>query len=716
MTWSSCGRKAEIEPCAGKQNTPPVQGEVFWENSKLRGSVRSALHEESALADAFAEVVQLGAANLAFVGHFDLGDPWGVNREDALDAFAVRDLADGESGVHAGSAFCEDDACENLDPLFAAFDDPAMDLHGVTDIERGDVLFQLLLLDLFDDVHGVLFRGKWVGLRGSGGCAGCAGRESYRLCWKIATPKSRKTGGFFSMFSINGFRIESAVGAIEGQFRAAVVAEANDIAVKTRAAAGVTSSCADLFDVNNQGVLIAIRANFDDFLDMAGGFSFVPKFLTGTRPIDGFADFQSAAQRFLIHVSEHQRLFGDRIDRHRRNQSVGVEFWGKFRSFLNFRFSAAWGESVVAAHGRMVTGDRSLVNRKKPVLELSARRGENVRAMAYTAERAFELISSAQKRGRLAHAFLISGAAGSGKENLAARVIQLVSGNSGSGGVDLFGQPVVEETPSLDELESGWVRIIRPKMKSRRVGVDEIRNLEHTLHLAAPHGACKVGVIVEADRMNDQAANAFLKTLEEPPQNTLLLLLTANPQRLLPTILSRCIGLSLLGGRSLLEDGGEELVAALNRAATRGFGTPVGALHLKAAFSSFLADRRSDADAAAKAAEKEEVSAYRDATDGAWLKEREAFHKAAAEAEYLESRSRLFDVLMAWMADLLRLKMKAGGLDFPETAPELREVVERESEIRLLQRVEALESLRRTLETNAFEPLAIEVGFLKAFG
>lgn len=336
--------------------------------------------------------------------------------------------------------------------------------------------------------------------------------------------------------------------------------------------------------------------------------------------------------------------------------------------------------------------------------------------MAYLADRAFELISSAHGRNRLAHAFLISGAHGCGKETLAARVIQLVNGSSQSGGFDLFGEPVVVDTPPLDDLESGWIRIIRPRMKSRRIGVDEIRDLEQTLHLAAPGGACKVGVITEADRMNDQAANAFLKTLEEPPRNTLLLLLTAHPQRLLPTILSRCVRLPLLGGRALLEDGGAELVAALNAAAARGFGTPVAALHLKATFTSFLSEIRERAESAAKAAEKEETAAYRDSTDGKWLKEREDFHKAAAEAEYLDARNRLFDVLMAWMADLLRMKVNSGGLDFPESAPALRSVAAAETESRLLKRMEALDSLRRTLETNAFEPLAIEVGFLKAFG
>ncbi|MCX6877700.1 MAG: hypothetical protein NTW21_28400 [Verrucomicrobia bacterium] len=337
--------------------------------------------------------------------------------------------------------------------------------------------------------------------------------------------------------------------------------------------------------------------------------------------------------------------------------------------------------------------------------------------MAYTTERAYELISAAHQRGRLAHAFLLSGAVGCGKEHLAARLIQLVNGaTQAGGGTDLFGAAVPVVVPPLDDLESGWVRVLRPRMKSRRIGVDEIRDLEHTLHLAAPGGACKVGVITEADRMNDQAANAFLKTLEEPPQRTLLLLLTANPQRLLPTILSRCVCISLLGGRPLLAEGGAELVNALNLAAGRGFGTPVAALHLKAAFVAFLAQRRDAAEAAAAAAEKEEIAAYRDATDGTWLKERKVFHEAAAQAEYLDARNRLFDVLMAWMADLLRLKTQAGGLDFPESARKLDGIAQAESETRLLQRMEALDSLRRTLETNAFEPLAIEVGFLKAFG
>lgn len=335
--------------------------------------------------------------------------------------------------------------------------------------------------------------------------------------------------------------------------------------------------------------------------------------------------------------------------------------------------------------------------------------------MSQSAGKAFELIQAAHGRGRLAHAFLVSGALGCGKEELASRLISMINASADSGGMDLFGEPVVEKILPLDEQEGGWVRIIRPRSKSRRISVAEIRDLEHTLHLAAPKGMTKVGVIVDADRMNEQAENAFLKTLEEPPNGTLLLLLTTRPQRLLPTILSRCLQVKLTGGRPLGADGGDELVAALNQAAARGFGSPISALHMKFVFTNFLVEKRAEVEAAAKTATKEEIAAYRDGTDGTWLKEREDFHKAAAEADYLDARNRYLDVILAWLADLIRIKTGSGGLDFPESASLLEKIAETETIFRIGIRLDALERLRQTLETNASEPLALEVGFLRAF-
>ncbi|GAA5477669.1 hypothetical protein [Haloferula helveola] len=335
--------------------------------------------------------------------------------------------------------------------------------------------------------------------------------------------------------------------------------------------------------------------------------------------------------------------------------------------------------------------------------------------MAFTVDRAFDLISGAHGRERLAHAFLISGPRGSGKEELAARLVKLLQ-SDGGGGIDLFGEPVKEEAPPLDELAGDGVRILRPQSKSRRITVDSIRELEKSLHVVAGPNAWKIGVIADADRMVPAAENAFLKTLEEPPPRTLLLLLTENPGALLPTVISRCVRLPLIGTPGLLEGGGRELVEALNAAASQGFGGPAIALGLKAVFSAILVERKAEAEAAGKELLKEEEKALKQAVEGDWLKRREEALKAVAESDYLADRDRLFDVLQSWMADVLRAKTGSGGLEFAECAGETAAVAEGESLPGLLTRMDALEELRANLRTNAQEQLALEVGFLKAFG
>ncbi|MCH7228212.1 DNA polymerase III subunit delta' C-terminal domain-containing protein [Haloferula sp. A504] len=336
--------------------------------------------------------------------------------------------------------------------------------------------------------------------------------------------------------------------------------------------------------------------------------------------------------------------------------------------------------------------------------------------MAFTVDRAFELVSEAHDRQRLAHAFLIIGPRGSGKEELAARMIRMLQRGGGGGGSDLFGEPVKEEVPSLDELAGDGVRILRPQSKSRRITVDGIRELEKTFHVVSAPDAWKVGVIADADRMVAAAENAFLKTLEEPPPRTLLMLLTENAGGLLPTVLSRCVRLVLIGEPVLHEGGGAELLEALNSAAERGFGTPETALGLKAVFAHILALRKAEAEAAGKELLKEEEKALRQAVEGDWLKRREDSLKAVAESDYLADRERLFDVLQAWMADALRQKCGAGGLDFPDAATQTAKVASAVSLTELLRRVDALQELRSNLQTNAQEQLALEVGFLNAFG
>jgi len=89
---------------------------------------------------------------------------------------------------------------------------------------------------------------------------------------------------------------------------------------------------------------------------------------------------------------------------------------------------------------------------------------------------------------------------------------------------------------------------VRPESKSRHITVEQVRDLERELYLRPFTAPLKVAIIFDAERMclgSASAANAFLKTLEEPPAHTLILLTSGRPAMLLPTIISRCLRLDL---------------------------------------------------------------------------------------------------------------------------------------------------------------------------
>ncbi len=92
------------------------------------------------------------------------------------------------------------------------------------------------------------------------------------------------------------------------------------------------------------------------------------------------------------------------------------------------------------------------------------------------------------------------------------------------------------------------VQWIEPQKKSRVISVDQVRSMQRQVYQTSYKGGWKITVIMAVDRLGTQGANAFLKTLEEPPAKTLFLLLTDSPQALLPTILSRCQKLVVAAG------------------------------------------------------------------------------------------------------------------------------------------------------------------------
>lgn len=122
------------------------------------------------------------------------------------------------------------------------------------------------------------------------------------------------------------------------------------------------------------------------------------------------------------------------------------------------------------------------------------------------------------------HALLVSGAAGSGKETVVTQ---------------LLGQ--IMEIQSLDLRNHPFITFIAKDSSSSTIGIETVRSLEHFLSLKVPSGSAvsRAIVIQNADTLSVEAQNALLKTLEEPPRQTLIILMSANDTALLPTIRSR---------------------------------------------------------------------------------------------------------------------------------------------------------------------------------
>jgi DNA polymerase-3 subunit delta' len=321
--------------------------------------------------------------------------------------------------------------------------------------------------------------------------------------------------------------------------------------------------------------------------------------------------------------------------------------------------------------------------------------------MAFPRTTALEFLRRAYEQNRLAHAYLFTGPPGSGKETLAAELASLVNGTA---------------TKDVFSAKAREIFVARPESKSRRISIEQIRELEHALQMRAANGRRKVAIIPDADRLGDAAANAFLKTLEEPPKDSLLLLLSALPEALPETILSRCIAIPLAldaEARSSKEE--EKLVKLLQQAARQTTWSIQFAYRLAQEFQQLLRAVREEVKHATDEALKREQTRYKDATDGAWLEEREEYYKALTESFYLQRRAALVEALFAWWTDVLRASNDVTQRDVPAAKQETGTLARRFSTAEILGRIRTLEELRDHLGRNIHESLAIEVAFLATF-
>lgn len=151
-------------------------------------------------------------------------------------------------------------------------------------------------------------------------------------------------------------------------------------------------------------------------------------------------------------------------------------------------------------------------------------------------DRIIEVFRRSLRSGKLAHSYIFEGVQGCGRRKTALAFIQALF-------CDLRGDDACGICPSCRKVASGNhadIHILGPLPDKRDISVDQIREFQRELNLRpyeAPRKAC---LIEPADRMNANSANSLLKTLEEPPGDAIIILITENADILLQTIRSRC--------------------------------------------------------------------------------------------------------------------------------------------------------------------------------
>jgi len=326
--------------------------------------------------------------------------------------------------------------------------------------------------------------------------------------------------------------------------------------------------------------------------------------------------------------------------------------------------------------------------------------------MPFPAANALELLDRAKERGRLGHAYLISGPEEAGLEDFAVRFLNLASG---------------ENHPDLEEWQKHGALVLRPESKSRQIRAEVIREqVEPFLFITRSGAEHRLCVFVDAERMNVPAQNVFLRTLEEPPPRTLFLLLSSQPETLLETILSRVIRVPLLAPSSArkLSQAEEHLVDLLAGMASKAESRSLaGALTLRREFDDILEAVHSRIEKHFEKEFEDEKKHLKQTTDvsSSWLEDKEKAMLATVEAHYLQERNRLMELMLSWLGDVLRHQVGAPRLDLPEYADATRALAQRWDVTATTRRLAELRKLHSHLHTNAQEALAVENAFIAAF-
>ena len=277
-------------------------------------------------------------------------------------------------------------------------------------------------------------------------------------------------------------------------------------------------------------------------------------------------------------------------------------------------------------------------------------------------------LGHAKRNGRFAHAFLVCSPDPEMRKEFSVILAQIAgcpaAAESGVPDTDCpYCRKIADQSYSEMHTLSPVGKMYQIKVGDRiNPEPNTLRQFIAAFHLTSTSAfSRKIGLIFEADRMNDEAQNALLKTLEEPPPETTLILSTGNPAALLPTTISRCQLIPLPGNTCRYDFAGvQEVLAALEKLCLGGRGL----IAAEAAADVLI----KVANGLAAAAEKKTEEAYADqvqaagrADDPAFLKRLEARIADAASGEYMRERSVFLSAVLTFCQQLFLLSR---GVEF----------------------------------------------------
>ena len=332
-------------------------------------------------------------------------------------------------------------------------------------------------------------------------------------------------------------------------------------------------------------------------------------------------------------------------------------------------------------------------------------------------QRVVKLLQRSLERERVAHAYLFTGPKRAELEAMAVTLAKVLNCDERKRSRESAAEPDCCDRcfscQRIDGFRHPDVRWLRPESKLRVITIDQTRELMEGVHLKPSEALFKVAILAGADRMTTQAANSFLKTLEEPPARSVLILLSTEPQRIPVTILSRCLRIDFSHNGVLQLDASQfPWLDAFSKIAAAGSCGMLERYRLLGLLLHRLAEIKSEVEERVTARSPSEK--FEDA--GPEVKDRhEETLSAGIEAEYRQQRTELLAGLHWWLRDVWLQTLSVGAdLSSPGQLKErASQVAERLNRQQAGTNLRLMDQIQRSLNTNVQEALTLEVGLLK---